>query len=93
MANEPEESEAAKTFTMNYPGNCIDIVGNIIGPTPSGFFKVIAATHHTDTDITHATLSPARDPRGDFMQWWDRELNPVDPPENFTINPSEGPRR
>ncbi len=85
MTDHTENETRPTTFGISYPGNCVDIVGNTIGPTPSGYLQVAAAEYDAATDKTHATLIPGRDPRGDTVQWWDRDWNRVDAPENVTV--------
>lgn len=45
---------------LNYPGDCRDIVGQVVGPTLLGqWLTIISADYDAERDVTEATLRPA----------------------------------
>ena len=45
---------------LNYPGDCRDIVGQVVGPTLLGqWLTIIDARYDVERDVTEATLRPS----------------------------------
>ncbi|WP_033189318.1 hypothetical protein [Rhodococcoides fascians] len=67
------EAEPVKTASITYPGDCEDVVDNVIGPNSFGeYYQATSATYSAEHHKTRVELKQIRDPRGEGVQWWDR---------------------